>query len=152
MSPDSKASAAQLDGTARESVGASVEVAERKPLAEMLREEGAVFRALVEQEIAGIYIIAADGTLAYVNPYFARVFGYEPADVVGRPMLEFVAEPERAAVSERFVAQMTGREPFSKFYSNSFAQGRRAGRCPHPQQRCDFRRSASIDRCDPRYR
>ena len=110
MSRDPKASAAQLDGTARESVGASVEVAERKPLAEMLRAEGAIFRALVEQQIAGIYIIAADGTLAYVNPYFARVFGYEPADILGRPMLEFVAEPERAAVSERFVAQMTGRE------------------------------------------
>ena len=117
MSRDPKASAAQLDGTARESVGASVEVAERKPLAEILRAEGAVFRALVEQQIAGIYIIAADGTLAYVNPYFARVFGYELADILGRPMLEFVAEPERAAVSERFVAQMTGRERSSDFNS-----------------------------------
>ena len=117
MKPRLEASAAQPDGKARECVGASVEIAGAKPPEETLREEGAVFRALVEQEIAGIYIISADGTLAYVNPYFARVFGYEPADVVGRPMLEFVAEPERAAVSERFVAQMTGREQFSDFNS-----------------------------------
>ena len=119
MSRQPEVSAGQLDDTARERAGRTPDLAqaERKPPEEILGDEGTVFRSLVEQEIAGIYIIAADGTLAYVNPYFARVFGYEPAGVVGRPMLEFVAEPERAAVSERFVAQMTGREPFSKFYS-----------------------------------
>ncbi|MGB7977208.1 MAG: PAS domain S-box protein [Roseiarcus sp.] len=117
MKPRLEASAAQPDSKARECFGASVEVAGAKSPEETLGEEGAVFRALVEQEIAGIYIISADGTLAYVNPYFARVFGYELADAVGRPMLEFVAEPERAAVSERFAAQMTGREQFSDFNS-----------------------------------
>ncbi len=111
-----KASAPQL---VRERVEAGTDIAgdEGKQALETLRGEGTAFRALVEQEIAGIYIIAADGTVAYVNPYFARVFGYRPAEVVGRPMLEFIAEPERVAVSEWFVAQMTGREPFSKFYS-----------------------------------
>lgn len=41
---------------------------------------------LVEQLSAGVYIIAADGVLAYVNPLFARTLGYEPGEVIGRPI------------------------------------------------------------------
>ncbi len=74
-------------------------------------------RALVEQEVAGIYIVAADGTLAYVNSYLAKLVGYERVEVLGRPMLEFIANSEKTAVSKRFVAQMTGREQFSAFNS-----------------------------------
>ena len=55
--------------------------------------------------------------MAYVNPYIASVMGYEPAEIVGQPMLDFVAQSEKAAVSERFVAQMTGRERTSDFNS-----------------------------------
>lgn len=35
------------------------------------------FRGLVEQSIAGIYVIQ-DGRLAYVNPRFAEILGYDP--------------------------------------------------------------------------
>ena len=116
LSRQSEASAAPLDDTARERAGPAPDFAqaERSPAED---EQGARFRALVEQESAGIFIVAADGTVTYVNPYFMTMFGYEPAEVIGRPMLEFIAEQERAAVSERFVAQMTGRERVSKFYS-----------------------------------
>ena len=109
MSPQSEASAGQLDDTARERAGPSADhaQAERKPAGDAVGEQGIPFRALVEQENAGIYIIAADGTVAYVNPYFMRMVGHEPAEVIGRPMLEFIAKPERAAATERFVAQMT---------------------------------------------
>jgi PAS domain S-box-containing protein len=116
MSRDTTASAMRLDG-AGERVSPSVEIAAPQLAGETLREEGTAFRALVEQEVAGVYIVAADGTLAYVNPYIARVLGYEAAEVVGRPMLEFIAKRENAAMSERFVAQMTGREQFSAFNS-----------------------------------
>ncbi len=45
------------------------------------------FRRLVEQLNAGVYIVAADGILTYVNPRFARKFGYEPDEVIGRSIL-----------------------------------------------------------------
>jgi PAS domain S-box-containing protein len=109
-----KTSATEADGAVCQRI---VEIVQGKQAEGTLGGEGTVFRALVEQEIAGIYIIAADGKLAYVNPYFTRRFGYQPAEVIGRPMLEFIAEPERAAVNERFVAQMTGRERVSEFNS-----------------------------------
>ncbi len=104
-------------GAGDERVSPSVEIAEAKPGEETLREEGSAFRALVEQEVAGIYIVAGDGMVAYVNPYIARGLGYEPAQVVGRPMFEFIADSEKAAVSKRFAAQKAGRERLSEFNS-----------------------------------
>ena len=72
---------------------------------------------LVEQLNAGVYIIAADGVLAYVNPRFARNLGYEPGEVIGRPILRFIAESKRAAAAERFVSQMVGREGARRYRS-----------------------------------
>ena len=61
----------------------------------------AKFRALVDQSLAGIYIIW-DGGFRYVNQAFADMFGYaSPADIVGRVPLEALVAPDhRAAVSE----------------------------------------------------
>jgi len=91
-------------------LGTYMDITERKRSEERLREEEVKFRGLVEQEIAGIYIIAADGTLAYVNPYFAKMFGYAQGEVIGRSVLEFVAGPEKEAVREQIAAQITGKE------------------------------------------
>ena len=61
----------------------------------------AKFRALVDQSLAGIYIIR-DGGFRYVNRAFAEMFGYaSPADIVGRvPLAALVAADHGAAVSE----------------------------------------------------
>lgn len=73
-----------------------------------LREEEAKFRSLVEQEISGIAIVRGDGTLAYVNPRFARMLGFDVGEVIGRPLLGFVPESERPIVREHLHAQMEG--------------------------------------------
>jgi PAS domain S-box-containing protein len=104
----------EADGSIREWIGTCIDITERKQAEERIREEEAKFRSLVEQQIAGIYIIAADGTIAYVNPRFAAMFGYMPDEVIGRPMLDFIAEPDRAAVVENFAAQMAGSQPSSE--------------------------------------
>ena len=58
------------------------------------------FRGLVEQSIAGIYIIQ-DGKFRYVNPRFAEIFGYASAeDLIGRDGLDVVAEQDRARILE----------------------------------------------------
>ena len=43
------------------------------------------FRALVEQSIAGIYVIQ-DGRVVYANPKFCEIFGYSPEDFAGGRM------------------------------------------------------------------
>jgi PAS domain S-box-containing protein len=52
------------------------------------------FRALVDQSLAGIYIIQ-DGGFRYVNRAFAQMFGYpSPSDIVGRQPLEALVTAE----------------------------------------------------------
>lgn len=69
------------------------------------------FQALIEQSIAGAYIIQ-DGCLVYVNPRFKHIFGYGPEeDLVGRNPIELVSQEDRDASHERISALFTGRVP-----------------------------------------
>jgi PAS domain S-box-containing protein len=56
------------------------------------------FRGLVEQAIAGIYILQ-DGKVAYVNPRLVEIFGYASADeLIGRDSISLIVEKDRSAV------------------------------------------------------
>ncbi|MBI3479352.1 MAG: GAF domain-containing protein [Nitrosomonadales bacterium] len=58
------------------------------------------FRSLVEQSLAGIYIIQ-DGKFAYVNPHCAEILGQGHAhELIGRDPLEFTAGEDRDKVAE----------------------------------------------------
>ena len=74
------------------------DVTRRKESDRQFVESEARFRGLVEQSIAGIYIIQ-DGKFAYVNPRFAEILGYvEPGELVGRDAPDLVAEKDRARI------------------------------------------------------
>ena len=67
---------------------------------ELLHAAEEQFRSLVEQSIAGIYVIQ-DGSFVYVNPRFAEMFGYGSIDEpIGRSALSMVAENHRAALAD----------------------------------------------------
>lgn len=67
------------------------------------------FRALVEQSLAGIYIIQ-DGLFRYVNPAFAAVFGYDsPDEIIERlPFVRLVAAADRARVTKNVLRRISG--------------------------------------------
>lgn len=88
--------------------GTSHDITERKQAEAKIREEEAKFRSLVEQNVAGIFIIREDGTIGYVNPFFASLLGYAAADLIGRPVLEILREEERAAAREKLLIQVFG--------------------------------------------
>jgi PAS domain S-box-containing protein/putative nucleotidyltransferase with HDIG domain len=89
-----------LDNFARE--------AERKRSERELSESEQRFRGLVEQSLAGIYIIQ-DGRFAYVNPRFAEIFGYASAsDLIGIEPLTLVAEHDRGLVAENMNSWLKG--------------------------------------------
>lgn len=58
----------------------------------------AMFRALVEQSLAGIYVVE-DGRLGYVNPRFAEIFGQARERLMGGELLDLVDPADRAVVA-----------------------------------------------------
>lgn len=72
-----------------------------------LRNSEAKFRALVEQNIVGIYLLKAD-RFTYVNPHLAEIFGYEQNEVIGQSPLSLVAEADQDLVEENIRKRIEG--------------------------------------------
>jgi PAS domain S-box-containing protein len=69
------------------------------------------FRMLAEEALPGVYLIQ-DDVFQYVNPAFAGVFGYEPAEIVGRlGKLDLTAPEDRATVRARLDARLQQSAP-----------------------------------------
>src|SRR6202040_2191829 len=89
-----------LDNFAREAVRQRAETD--------LRVAEEQFRGLVEQSIAGIYIIQND-KFAYVNPRYAEILGYASAEeLIGREVSMAIPEKDRAAVVDRMGRRIRG--------------------------------------------
>lgn len=89
--------------------------AARKQAGRHLLESEARFRGLVEQSIAGTYIIQ-DGKLAYVNPRYAEILGYDSADeMINRDPLSIVAEVDRDTVAEHMRQRIEGSVPSATY-------------------------------------
>jgi PAS domain S-box-containing protein/putative nucleotidyltransferase with HDIG domain len=86
------------------------DISEAKRAKEKVREDEAQFRGLVEQEIAGIFILAQDGSVAYLNPLFSGMLGYSPGEVLGRPFMDFIPASEQPQVVEAFASLISGKE------------------------------------------
>jgi PAS domain S-box-containing protein len=78
--------------------GSFIDVTDRKLAAEKIREDESQFRALAEQGVTGIFVIQNDMSLGYVNPHFTELLGFPHEEVIGRPLLDFVAEADRPGV------------------------------------------------------
>jgi diguanylate cyclase (GGDEF)-like protein/PAS domain S-box-containing protein len=101
----------KLDGGILRIRGTAQDITARRQAEKQAREEEAMFRILVEQGMSGIFIVAQDGTLAYFNPRFAEMIGGEfAAERIGRPMLDLVADADKAAMLETMEALFSGRQ------------------------------------------
>ncbi|MCW8806885.1 MAG: PAS domain S-box protein [Rhodanobacter sp.] len=73
-----------------------------------LRESEQRYRGLVEQSIAGVYLIQ-DEELVYVNPRMAEMLGYDAAEeLLGQNPLVIVAEKDRGKVAENIRLRIDG--------------------------------------------
>lgn len=72
---------------------------ERRRAELALRQSERQFRSMVEQSIAGFYVIQ-DGKFAYVNQRLADILGYDAIpDLLGRDILSFIPEEQRDTVA-----------------------------------------------------
>jgi PAS domain S-box-containing protein len=99
---------ARLAPAVKREIGEARERRARRDAEEGLRAAEEQFRGLVEQSIAGIYIIQ-DGKFVYVNRRFAEILGYDAAnEVVGRDPLSLVVEKDQGTVREYMRLRLEG--------------------------------------------
>ena len=99
------------DGSVCGSVHIARNITDTKKAADALRQSETRFRGLVEQNLAGIYILR-DGQFIYVNPKLAEIFGYtSPEEIVfGKSTLDLIAPESRSLVAESDRKRLEGRE------------------------------------------
>jgi PAS domain S-box-containing protein len=73
-------------------LGVTRDITEKKKIQEALRETEKRLLAVIENLGAGLAIADKEGVLAYVNPDRARLLGYTPEEMIGKPQRSFVHE------------------------------------------------------------
>jgi PAS domain S-box-containing protein len=82
------------------------DVTERRRIERALRESEAKYRTIVDTAHEGIWAVDAANMTSYVNRHAAEMLGYEPEQIVGRSLLEFVAP--RQHEQARWIAERGG--------------------------------------------
>jgi PAS domain S-box-containing protein len=116
------AGAATIEGG--QCIGIAIDLTARKRAEAEARHQATRFRALVENSVDGIAMIALDGTLLYVSPAITRILGRTAGEILGKKSFDYahpddlerareqfrsaVAKPGPTAPSERRVLRPNG--------------------------------------------
>lgn len=88
--------------------GVIVDVHERKMAEEALRASESRYRRLIEEIDAIIYEHDAAGTLTFVSSAVEPILGFSPAELISRPVADFVAPDAREDALQAVADLMTG--------------------------------------------
>jgi len=97
------------DGARQALVMVGHDITQRVHAEKELRSAERKFRGLVEQSLAGVYIIQGR-YFRYVNPWFAKIFGYDNADeIIDRiPVANLVAPEDQQKVADNVRRRESG--------------------------------------------
>jgi PAS domain S-box-containing protein len=84
-------------------------ILQRKRAEEALKESEGRFRTAFENASVGMALVNDDGVYLEVNAAMARMTGYTPADLVGRPVADFTHPEDRGRRSQFIDALVAGR-------------------------------------------
>jgi PAS domain S-box-containing protein len=84
------------------------EIAARRSAEEALRASEARYRQIVEGAEEGIWTIDASARTTFVNPKMARMIGYAPDEMIGRPLHDFGHEEWRTPADELLERRQQG--------------------------------------------
>jgi len=70
----------------------TLDVTERYEAEKALRESERRYRTIVDTAHEGIWVSDAEGVTTFVNRHAAELLGYEPEQMIGKPVFEFVPE------------------------------------------------------------
>ncbi len=80
------------------SIGVHNDITERRRAEEALRESEARYRLMAENSTDMISRSTPEGTIVYASEASRRLLGYEPAEITGRSVYEFVLDTDREEV------------------------------------------------------
>ncbi|MDD5419751.1 MAG: PAS domain S-box protein [Methanomicrobiaceae archaeon] len=84
------------------------DITDKKRAEEELRESEAFNRSLIENLPDYIVIYGSGGRLLYMNSSAAHALGYSADEVIGRPVISFIAEESRDNVASMITARREG--------------------------------------------
>jgi len=88
---------------------------ERRAVEAALRESEARYREIVSTCAEGIWKIDSEGTTTFVNPQMAAMLGYEPAEMLGRPVFDFMDESGREQTRLNIERRRAGLKELHRF-------------------------------------
>jgi len=74
---------------------------ERKKAEQALKQSEEKFRRITEQGFDVVFTAALDGALTYASPSVTRVFGFDPREVVGKNVTQFLSESNMAEATQQ---------------------------------------------------
>src|SRR5204862_1158274 len=93
--------------------GVAKDVTDRKRSEDRLRESERKYRDLVETSSDLIWSVDKRGRFSFVNRAARRIYGYEPEEMLGRPIADFETDEQRLRDEDAFRAVLTGVPLFS---------------------------------------
>ncbi|AEB08742.1 PAS domain-containing sensor histidine kinase [Desulfobacca acetoxidans] len=91
--------------------GVGRDITKRKEAEEALRQSERRFRMYTEGSLVGVYLIQ-DNRFIYVNPVFARTFGYTPVELLNViSPLDLVHEDDRDLIRQQIANRLKGQPP-----------------------------------------
>jgi PAS domain S-box-containing protein len=89
------------------------EVTDRKRSEERLRDSERKYRDLVETSSDLIWSVDVGGCFTFVNRAVRRIYGYEPEEMLGRPIADFESDEQRLKDEEAFKSVLRGTPLFN---------------------------------------
>ena len=97
-----------VKGVAEGILGVVRDITQRQRQEAALRDSEVLYRTLTEGALSGVYIVQ-DGKFTYVNPALAHIFGYTPAEIIGKKApLDLTFSEDHTLVKDMIRKRLTG--------------------------------------------
>jgi PAS domain S-box-containing protein len=96
------------DGRILESRSMVIDISKRKMAEEALRKSEKRYRLLVETMNDGLIVMDKKASLEYLNDKFCEMLGYQRDELLGRPIVDFLLEPNQTMFKKQFARRKKG--------------------------------------------